>query len=285
MMQDQGEGFSVDARFSSYYLENGGEEIFGVAISQAFEEDEIGTLVQYFENARLELVNVPDGGMQVKTSSLSMMLGYWEAPLEFIDEKDGCRFYHETGHQVCHAFLEYYEDHGGPEVFGYPISEFRFEDDRVVQYYQRFRLDWFEAEEGQPVRPGPLGKLHIARIDQSAYGADVTPVKEAAGLIILSSVERSSTKMSDNQTLYLLVQNQDRQALQGAAATLIAHFPDEDRMMVLPLTDNNGRSQITFEFENQPPGFQVSLEITVVYEGLTRNARESFMIYLHETNP
>jgi hypothetical protein len=284
MMQDQDDGFSVDSGFSSYYIERGGKEIYGDPISESFVDSETGNVVQYFENARLELGEDFTGGLEVITSSLGMMLGYWEIPLTFIDEKEGCRFFHETGHQVCHAFLEYYEEHGSSEVFGYPISEFKFIDGRIVQYYQRFRLDWFADEEDQPVKPGPLGKLHLSMLDRLSLKSDSDPIVEVEGLIIKSSVGQSSTRRSDSQTIYLLVQDQNQVPLAGAAATLIAHFPDGDRMIVLPLTDNDGRSQISFDFNDQPSGFRVSLDITVVYQGLTKETRESFMIYLHNSN-
>jgi len=284
MMQDQKDSFSVDSRFSSYYSARGGREIFGDPITDGFVDIKTGNVVQYFENARLELGEDSTGGMEVKTSSLGMMLGNWDIPLDHLGEEEGCRFFHETGHQVCHAFLEYFENNGGADVFGYPISEFELADGRMVQYFQRFRLDWFADEQDQPVRPGPLGRLYLPTIEPEAFETEPSPANEAEGLIIVSSVKRASMMTSGSQTVYLLVKDQNHKVLEGAAATLIAHFPDGDRMIIMPLTDSEGRSLVTFNFEDQPPGHSVSLDITVVYYGLTKVARESFMIYLHDPN-
>lgn len=283
-LQDGSEGYTIDPRFSPYYDHQGGQELYGDPVSEAFIVVETGKVVQYFENARLELDSGSSGGMEVKTSALGMMLGGWEVPLTYTGEVPGCRFFHETGHHVCHVFLKYFEGNGGPDVFGYPISEFIIEDDRMVQYFQWFRLDWFPDDEVNPVQPGPIGKLHFSQVDPEEFKPDFEATSEAEELVIVSSVENASMMRSGEQTVYLLVRDQDQNTIEGAAATLIAHFPDGDRMIIMPLTDENGRSQVTFAFEQQAAGSNISLEITVVYKGLTKQARESFMIHLSGSN-
>ena len=282
--RDSTDGFIIDSRFSPYFKLHGGEEIFGDPVSEAFIEVETGKIVQYFENARLELEPEISGGMEVKISSLGMMLGKWEAPLNYDGEDPGCRFYHETGHRVCHAFLDYYEERGGPKTFGYPISEIKLEDGRMVQYFQWFRLDWFPDDETRPVQPGPMGSMHLSEASTADFKPDSIETSEVQALIVVSSVENASMNTSGEQTVYLLVRDQDQEAIEGAAATLIAHFPDGDRLIVMPLTDENGRSQVSFTFEDQPTGHTISLEITVVYQGRTVQARESFMIHVSGSN-
>jgi hypothetical protein len=277
---DPASGYLVDARFETYYEDQGGREIFGDPISEAFTEVETGKAVQYFENARLELDADRSGEMDVKTSSLGMMVGGWEIPLTYTEEMPGCRFFHETGHYVCHAFLEYYDDHGGPDVFGYPISEFKLEEGVMVQYYQWFRLDWDPDEGEQAVRPGSLGKIHLSTIESPSSTSDLEQLPDVEGISVVSSVEKASTKTSGEQTVFLQVKDLDQIPIRGAAATLIAHFPNGDRMIVMPLTDEEGRSKVTFTFSDQPAGSSVSLEITVVYRGVVKHARESFMIHL-----
>jgi len=279
-LRDHADGFTIDPRFSPYFEVHGGEAIFGDPISESFVEVETGKIVQYFENARLELETGSSGGMEVKTSSLGMMLGKWEAPLTYDGEIPGCHFYHETGHRVCSAFLAYYEKNGGPDTFGYPITEFKLEEDRMVQYFQWFRLDWYPDEKEYPVRPGPIGVMHLSESDPADFKPDHEETSEVEELFVVSSVEMASMNISGEQTVYLLVKDQDQKSISGAAATLIAHFPDGDRMIIMPLTDENGRSQVSFRFENQPAGHTISLEITVVYKGRTKQARESFMIHL-----
>jgi hypothetical protein len=283
-LRDGTSGINIDPRFSPYYKVHGGEAIFGDPISVAFIEVASGKIVQYFENARLELDMGLSGGMEVRTSSLGMMLGKWEAPLPYQGEVPGCHFYYETGHRVCHAFLSYYESHGGSETFGYPISEFQLEAGRMVQYFQWFRLDWYPDEEDSPVKPGPIGEIHLSEAQSDDFKPEMVETDAIEELIVITSVEKPSMSTSGEQIVYLLVRDQAQNAIEGAAATLIAHFPEEDRMIVMPLTDENGRSRVSFTFENQPAGHNISLEITVVYQGRTKQARESFMIYLSGGN-
>ena len=283
-LQGRSEGFSIDPRFSTYYDHQGGQDLFGIPISGAFIEVETGKVVQYFENARLELDSGSSGGLEVKASSLGMMLGGWETPLIYAGEAPGCRFYQETGHHVCHAFLTFYENNGGPGTFGYPISEFKIEDGRMVQYFQWFRLDWFPDDELKPIRPGPIGSLHLSQMNPDTFKLDIEETSEVEELVVVSSVKEASLAPSGEQTVYLLVRDQDQRSIVGASATLIAHFPEGDRMLVMPLTDEGGRSQVSFSFENQAEGHTISLDITVVYKGLKKQARESFMIHVSGGN-
>ena len=46
------------------------------------------------------------------------------------------RYFPETGHTVSGAFLEFYDMHGGPFIFGYPITEEVYEGGRTVQYFE-----------------------------------------------------------------------------------------------------------------------------------------------------
>jgi hypothetical protein len=47
----------------------------------------------------------------------------------------------------------------------------------------------------------------------------------------------------------------------------------------MPLTDENGVSRITLQFENVPPGSVVDLEFWVVYGELQAVARDSFRVW------
>ncbi|HYF62942.1 MAG TPA: hypothetical protein VD886_09035 [Herpetosiphonaceae bacterium] len=68
------------------------------------------------------------------------------------------RRFPETGHTVQGAFLKYWEERGGLAVFGYPVSGELWEDGRVVQYFERNRLELHpENAAGEQVLLGLLG--------------------------------------------------------------------------------------------------------------------------------
>jgi hypothetical protein len=62
--------------------------------------------------------------------------------------KNGCRYFPETQHSLCGAFLSYWERRGGLAIFGYPISDEFTELNRqegnsyTVQYFERNRFEY-----------------------------------------------------------------------------------------------------------------------------------------------
>ncbi len=66
-------------------------------------------------------------------------------------------FFTETGHTVAYTFRLFWEQNGGPEIFGNPRSNVFMEQGRPVQYLERARLTWHGAF--GVVLAGHLGRL------------------------------------------------------------------------------------------------------------------------------
>ena len=264
-------GVRVDPRFDAHYDAIGGDEILGVTLTEAFSDDEGGIVVQYFQNGRLEFA---EGELEVKTSPVSILLGAGESSLPSQPVGEGCQLFQETGHEVCHAFLDYYRLNGGPAVFGYPISKIKVERSQTVQYFQNFRLDWVQAEEGKgEIQIAALGKMLLEKqqsISDGPFAVEILPSV---------SLKYGVTRTSGEQIVYLLARNGEGKPLIGAEATLLAFFPDGKRTFILPATDANGRSQVVLNFENQPSGSSIRLEIVVFYESLRATTWDSFLVY------
>ncbi len=73
-------------------------------------------------------------------------------------------YFDETGHNVRHGFLKYFQAHGGVEAFGLPLTEEFFEQGRAVQYFERARFEYHPEQVGTPyeVQLGLLGDLLTA---------------------------------------------------------------------------------------------------------------------------
>ena len=144
------------AGFEAYWNKFGGLEIFGMPITEEFQEN--GLTVQYFERARfewhpgawpshfdVELGLVGDevtAGRQAETPFM---------PTSASGSSD-CTFYAATGHNLCAGFQAYWNMYGGLAVYGYPISE-EFQEKNLdtgqtytVQYFQRGRFEWHPGE-------------------------------------------------------------------------------------------------------------------------------------------
>ncbi|GMR10331.1 MAG: hypothetical protein BMS9Abin28_1152 [Anaerolineae bacterium] len=282
-------GHALDTVFESFYDGYGGEAILGYPITESFVDPYSGFLVQYFENARLELAPNSVGDLEVRLTGLGVLLGGWDLPLEEsrfpIGNNPGCRYYAQSGHQVCHAFLDFYETNGGPVVFGAPVTEFRFENGRMVQYFRDFRLDWYpESQEGERIRVAPLGREHFNLMGYEPYLLEPIvpgyledyPVLD---IRLSSSVLKPLIGTDEAQQVYLVVSDQNRQPVPGAAALLTIYYPDGIRFRMMPITDANGVTQIDISLQGSIPGSRVALEYTVVYGSLSALTRDSFYVW------
>ncbi|MEW6567753.1 MAG: hypothetical protein AB1449_06230 [Chloroflexota bacterium] len=94
-----------------------------------------------------------------------------------------------------------------------------------------------------------------------------------------ASVWSPSLGPSGVQQVFVVVRDQSANPVAQAAVLLMAHFPDGDRAVVMPQTDEHGISQLTLLYEGQPPGHGVPLEFWVVYGELQATTRDSFRIW------
>ena len=70
-------------------------------------------------------------------------------------------YFEETGHNVRHGFLKYFNARGGLAAFGLPLTEEFVEGGRVVQYFERARFEYHPELAGTPYET-QLGLLNDA---------------------------------------------------------------------------------------------------------------------------
>lgn len=281
-------GHTLDSLFVDYFDARGGLEILGYPITDSFIDPLSGQLIQYLQNTRLELVR-QGGSTTVRLPSMGELLGGWDNPLDESEAEagsmGGCRFYRESGHSVCYAFLDFYEQHGGPPLLGYPISEFKLQNGRLAQYFQGFRLDWYPDEVvGEQVRVAPLGRAHF---ELMGYDRSLLRARQTDGMIQYRVVElqprvsvwKPVVRASDSQQVYVSVTDQNFNPVRGAGVTLIVQFAGQERMIIMPTTDKKGLSQLEFDFQGQPEGTNVTMQVWVIYGELLANSRDSFRVW------
>jgi hypothetical protein len=283
-------GHTLDPEFVTYFDEHGGLQILGYPITDAFVDYWSGLIIQYTQNARMELFPDPETQtMQVRLKELGVLFVGDRAldlsdPLVMGSNAD-CEFFPLTGHNVCFMFLEFYREQGGPQLFGYPVSDFSIENDRLVQYFQGFRLDWYpENPPGHQVQVAPLGRVHF---EVMAYDRDLLRPKtpsnamlyEVINLYPKAAVEKPIAAVSDTQVVYVVVRDQNFLPVASAAVTLVAHFPDETRTLLMAPTNEAGVSQLELSYENQPVGAQIDLEFFVSSGTVITTTRDSFRIW------
>lgn len=150
-------GQTVQGAFLEYWERRGAAARFGYPISGEFRE---GTkTVQYFEYARFEYVPSNPAGSQVLLGLLGTELHGVEPPVNNFAPpwNSSYRYFSETGHTITNAFLRYYDNNGGLEIFGYPITEAYSEGGATVQWFQRRKLTFVN----NAVREEALGRTRF----------------------------------------------------------------------------------------------------------------------------
>ncbi|MBI4319668.1 MAG: PD40 domain-containing protein [Chloroflexi bacterium] len=79
------------------------------------------------------------------------------------------RYFPQTGHFVRGEFLSFFDSRGGLDIFGYPRTEQFFQEGRIVQYFQRHRLEWW------PENPAPY-RVQLMLIGSVLFGPGQPPI-------------------------------------------------------------------------------------------------------------
>ncbi len=157
----------ISGAIRTYWESNGGLPVFGLPITaQRLEDVEGRSLqVQWFERDRLEIQpagEVTAGRLGVRLLELEGRPWQTFAQVTAADVAANCTFFAETEHSMCNPFLSYWNEQGGLERFGLPVTEPFIEaiegQPYTVQYYERRRM---ELHPGLPASPILLGLLGV----------------------------------------------------------------------------------------------------------------------------
>nr|MBA3948180.1 hypothetical protein [Herpetosiphonaceae bacterium] len=158
-------GHTLSGRFREFWEQNGGLAIFGLPLTEPLPFE--GRTMQYFERARFELN--PDD-----TVGLGLLGSEEAGPVGKVEAQAGCRYFAETGHNLCSPFLEYWQAHGDLAVFGLPLAEAEQRTGMRVQRFERARM---EQGDSQTVL---LGRLGDEALNHLGVGALLRPVNVQA---------------------------------------------------------------------------------------------------------
>jgi hypothetical protein len=207
-------GRYVDEPFLTLFQDTGGLQVWGPPITDAFEDG--GRLVQYFQRGRIECTAGDQTSCEPSFSPLGQLLGRQTPRVASVPEpmiQDGlCRYFPETGHNVCFSFLTYYLAQGGPEILGPPISELIVEEGVISQCFSRARIEWHvDAPVDEAMALGALGYEHflargldlslLTEVEPSAVTTTTTSLISVGGYVRVVNTENTGLRMRDNAGL------------------------------------------------------------------------------------
>ena len=274
-------GHYVRGNFLRYYRNAANPTlVFGYPLTEQFTSKD-GKTVQYFQRARFEVAT--DSPLGVKLTPLGHEM-YSPGRQLVINNPFACRTFTETGYSVCFTFLEFFEANGGVARFGYPISPFEFRNNQIVQYFENARFEWRPGlPEGQRIGLTDLGRIYFDQLGEDP--AFLRPAPQDAGQKVVLSLRvrafpaKAVAMSNDQQTIYVLVQDQNLQPVAGASGSATIRLASGGSLQQAFQVNKDGVGILTFAFQNQPNGQLVYVDINVSYDDLGSKTTTSFRIW------
>lgn len=257
--------------------------VFGYPVTEEFTSVD-GNTVQYFQRARFELHADLLEGKRVTLTLLGKAVYKPGNQKLDINNPSACQSF-STDFPVCFAFLEFYKANGGRAQFGKPISPFVFEDNLIVQYFEKARFEWrADRPEGQRVVLTDLGRIYFDRLEEDhSRLPPVTPfnatINDVLAIQAHAFVGKAVTLTSGQQTVYIVTESQTGQAIANATGKVTVHFSDGQSEDYFFTTNTSGVGSIQFSFENQRQGDLLPIDILVTFHGLSATTTTSFRIW------
>jgi len=292
---------NVQSPFLEFFEGRGGVDIFGFPITDEFYKD--GVLMQFFQRVVMEYRPQNPPPYQIQLALLGELLDKREPPIpesEIPSPDDPVRIYFpQTGHTVGYAFLTFFRKHGQEDIFGYPITELVIENNYIVQYFQRARMEWRpENQERYHVQLGLLGSEYadVINLDRKllAPAAPViiptaTPGKvspSAPTPTVAPSLKRLNVSVRLKypvtgprglQTVYVSVIDASNRPVAGAKITIFVHNNIGVHKFDAPATKAAGKSTFSFDIGQPPRGYVVIVEVTATAPSAIGSGRASYL--------
>jgi hypothetical protein len=268
--------------------------VYGYPITNAFvapdHSPSAGMLIQYFQRARFELHPGNPLGDKVVVSLLGEKIFF---ELEQLDSEPvtaasnpACRFFAETGHQTCYAFLKFFDANGGVEQFGYPISEIITLNGQLVQYFEKARFEWHpERASGKRVTLTNLGQIFLNLYNEYDPSKDAEVgedniVNNVMDLKVRAFPKAAVIPANGTQTIYVIVTDQKDQPIPNAQITLtLTSSGEQPRYLAMLGTDLKGVTSVDIPLKEMKIGI-VEILVTVNYgSNLQKETVTSFRVW------
>ncbi len=283
-------GHTVRGEFLDFFNAHGGLRIFGFPITEEFSLN--GRTVQYFQRARMDLYPEKPAGQRIQLGSLGEELGQATPPEPPLGPDTYYqRYFPETGHTVIWAFLSFFDQNGGADLFGYPISDYGQENGsgRIVQYFQRAKVEWYpELAPEQRVQLADLGSIHFdllaaqGMVDPALKNPVPPPgtIRDVPlSLKVSATTKNTIASRREAQTLYVFVTDQKYMPVKDAEVTFTVSGASDPQTFTMPPTDESGFTSVTFDIGDYPLAHVIFVTVDAQSNGVSGTDRTSFFTW------
>lgn len=258
-----GTGPRVATEFETFYEQYGGERVFGLPITEAFQVNG-GQQLQYFQAARFDY-DAQVGQVVV------FPLGMWEleglttyVPVT-VEGDVSVRDFPASGQQVRGEFLTFYETYQAENWLGLPISSELEVEGQVVQYFENGRLEYHpELPANEHIQVSFLGQAHFDSEMSFVYRqlllAQPVPSAGLSQVTVEAYVQAPTLYAGEEQTVYITVLTPEDRPVTGIHLEAVLVTTEQQMSLDLGSTDEQGQL-ITPLTVSLPPGEQIDLEI------------------------
>ncbi len=264
--------------------------LYGYPITDAYQDNSTGRIVQYFQRARLEFYPEASEEERVGITPLGDYLYQTGAgktqPIPA--GTSACQLFTKTKHQVCYEFLNFFNKFGGIKQFGYPISDLEIQNGRIYQYFQYVRMEWRpELPSGIRVALADLGSAYfeksgedISHLEPSKNNSFIP--EHVLSLQVHAFVTKDNSKNNDKpfkyRTLHVLVLDQRHKLVPSAVIGFdIQQVNGKLKHYSMPLPTNaEGFTFMTFDSDLLPPNELVVISVQADYNGILGKTQTAF---------
>jgi hypothetical protein len=259
-------------------------KVYGYPITEVYHNQTTGRLVQYFQKAHFELYPENPPELRIQRTLLGEILYKPGKLIHSSLDIPACKSFPETGFSVCYAFLDFFNSYGGITQFGYPISDVEIHHGRMVQYFQAARFEWHpELPSGHRVVLTDLGRLYFEMRNEDpsilTYYPDSLVPQTILQLQVRAYPLQSVTPRQGNQTLFVIVQDQNLMPVPRAQVVVTILYPSEqEKRFIMPVTDENGITSLPFSINESEYGL-AKVNVSVHYNKLQQQTTTSYRIW------
>ncbi|MBI5350501.1 MAG: Ig-like domain-containing protein [Chloroflexi bacterium] len=276
--------------FRGYYNANGGALVLGVPITSGLIEE--GVRVQYFQNVRLEYHPQLPEGKQVIPSSIGINFEGNSTPCIRPQDVAPNAYYFDC-HSVRQEFLGFFNQQGGLQFFGYPISEMYISGTQVIQHFERASIVWNKSK---PVEY-QFGLLNLGSqwctINKKCQSSGPANVVTATPTFMLPPPDASPKGLglktlpefpvfdikTQRQTLKAWVTDDKGKPVSGIVVSFSVQYAVSSERYETSPSDRNGYAFVSLAVKPYKPGDLILYRASITQNGVTVSEHGSFVVW------
>lgn len=278
-------GHNLTDDFYVFYYEHADPRlVYGLPITEAFNDPGTGRLIQYFENVRFEYFpDNPSGAKVMLTPLGAELVEHGPSITTFSATTPNCVQEAGWSYPVCSSFRVFYQENGGQAVFGMPVSGVEYLRGRLVQFFETAELVWMPENPQQArIVIAPLGLTYFHAIEEDA--SMLQPIRNFQYNLNISDIQVNAftryavIASGETQSIDVIAKDQNNAPLTNAIVQITINYPDDTEAPTnSQATDEFGLANQAFTVHSERTG-PVEVIVRVLYNDLESYAITSFRI-------